>query len=89
MLQAFRRAAQRGPRHVPGTKPLTGRDGLFEFRRGQLRVLWFYDQDRVVICSHGFVKKSGKAPPRELDRAEASRDRYFAAKQRRELVFED
>ena len=54
--------------------------GLWAFRAGRLRVLWFYDEGRVIVCSHGFVKRSEKAPRREIERALAARDRYRAAK---------
>ena len=36
-------------------------DEIYEFKASNGgRVLWFYDEGRVIICSHGFVKKSQK-----------------------------
>jgi hypothetical protein len=32
-------------------------EGLFEFKSpGGARIIWFYDRNRMIICSHGFVK---------------------------------
>lgn len=50
-------------------------DGLFEFKapRGA-RVVWFYEPGKLIICTHGFVKKADKTPKTELDRAKKIRD---------------
>jgi len=54
---------------------------VFEFKtRGGVRVMGFWDEGRVIICSHGFLKKSQKTPERELARAVAARAEYFADK---------
>jgi phage-related protein len=45
---------------------------LFEIRvrRGQqVRVIYFYSTDDLVIGVHGFVKKSQKTPPAEIKQA--------------------
>lgn len=54
--------------------PLEGCDSILEFRwptkaGGTPRVLWFYDRDKVIICSHGLNKK-GHLSNDELERAE-------------------
>jgi phage-related protein len=54
-------------------------DGIWEFKTGQLRVLWFYDQDRVIVCTHGFMKKTRKTPRREIRQAKELRERYLFA----------
>lgn len=54
------------------------KEGIFEFKANQLRVLWFYDQNRIIICSHGFKKKSRKPPAREIERALKIKAQYFA-----------
>lgn len=54
---------------------------IWQFRRGRLRILWFYGEDgRVIICSHGFFKNTQKTPKHEVRRAEAARAAYLAAK---------
>jgi phage-related protein len=50
-------------------------DGIWEFIRGRLRVLWFEHEGHVVVCTHGFVKKSQKTPASEIDRAKRVRSR--------------
>ncbi len=54
--------------------------GIFEFRKGRVRVAWFADDDRVIICSHGFVKTSARTPRSEIEAAARIRDRYLADK---------
>ncbi len=60
----------------------------FELKtRGGIRVMAFWDEDRLIVCSHGFMKKSQKTPKGELDRvAKAQRD-YFDAKRLNRLLF--
>ncbi len=46
--------------------------GLFEMRirrRGQVRILYFYQEKNPVIGVHGFVKKSQKTPQKDLKHA--------------------
>lgn len=57
------------------------REKVFEFKTpGGVRLMGFWDEGRVIICSHGFVKKSQKTPDGELTRAVAAREEYFADK---------
>ncbi len=48
-------------------------EGIFEmrvtFESRIARVLYFYEVERKVIFSHGFVKKSQKTPAAEISRA--------------------
>lgn len=63
---------------------------LFELKtRGGVRVMAFWDDNRMIICTHGFLKKQQKTPRRELDRAVAARGEYFAARKRQEIRIED
>ena len=62
------------------------REKVFEFKtRGGARVMGFWDEQRLIICSHGFLKKSQKTPQGELARAVVARAAYFAAKQSQRL----
>lgn len=61
-------------------------DEIFEFKAESLRVLYFYDVDRVIVCSHGFVKKTRKFPPGEKAGAVVCRRQYYEAKRNGELV---
>jgi phage-related protein len=65
-------------------------DDIFEFKAGpergkKLRVLWFYDEGRLVVCTHSFMKDRRKTPPDEKARAILMRRTYFDAKRRKTL----
>lgn len=71
---------------------LRGSDAILEFRwptkkGGTPRVLWFYDEGHVVVCSHGVDKKATALDPAEIQAAEAMMARYFQAKAARQLEF--
>jgi len=63
-------------------------DDIYEFIQGRLRILWFYDEGRIVVCSHGFVKKTKKTPRRELQRAKETHRRYFEDKKKGKITIE-
>jgi phage-related protein len=85
--------AQDLPAHGPShnediSKCLDG--SIYEFRktprRGPaLRVLWFYDAGRIVVCTHGFWKTTQRTAPAELDKARRLRIDYLFAKRRNAL----
>lgn len=62
----------------PYSKPLG--DGIFEVRAKQgsdiSRVLYFFVVGSKVILTNGFIKKTQKTPPREIDRAKRYRADY-------------
>jgi phage-related protein len=61
---------------------------IWEFRSkylgNQLRLLAFWDKSNnkntLVIATHGFIKKTGKVPKNEIQKAENIRSEYFASK---------
>lgn len=65
----------------PFSKPMG--DGLFELRinfsSDITRIFYFFVTGRRIILTNGFVKKSMKTPPEEIDRAR----RYKADYERR------
>ena len=67
----------------PYSKPLG--DGIFEVRAKQgtdiSRVLYFFVVGRKVILTNGFVKKTAKTPPGEIDRAKRYRTDYQQRKE--------
>jgi phage-related protein len=88
MLRLLAFVAEQGPpRNVEISHKIAGE--VWEFIAGRLRALWFYDEGRLVVCSHGFVKRTRKTPATELDRAQASCAANRAAKQNRTLKIED
>lgn len=87
-------------RRVPVTGPPGGElssdvgDDILEFRKQpkkgpKLRVLFFYDAGRIVVCTNAFLKAGRKLPPEEKRRAVAIRHRYFEAKARGTIRIKD
>ena len=65
MLGLLKRVAQRGPDLNPDICHQV-EEKIFQFSQGRIRVLWFYDQNKIILCTHGFVKKTQKTPQKEL-----------------------
>lgn len=81
VLKLLDRVADQGPpRNTEISHELE--DGIWEFIQGRLRILWFYDVGKLIICSHGFVKKSQKTPRSEIRRAQLHRKIYLRAQRR-------
>ena len=80
MITLFERAAIAGPRALPKTLVHEAGEGIWEFVKGKLRVLFFEVDGRLVVCSHAFRKKTQQTPSRERDKAIRLRQRYEAAR---------
>lgn len=58
-------------------------DEIWEFRsrydKQQIRLLAFWDPNlkSLIVCSHGFVKKTQKTPKSEIDKAMEFRKKYL------------
>jgi phage-related protein len=78
LLGLLERVAQAGvPQNAEVSHKLAG--DVWEFIQGDLRLLYFRDLGRVVICSHAFVKRGQKAPRAEVARAQTRCNQYRAA----------
>lgn len=63
-------------------------DNIWEFRtlykKTYLRIFAFWDksqgQKTLVLSTHGLIKKTGKTPKTDLEKAERIRAQYFAQK---------
>lgn len=56
---------------------------LFEFIKGDLRLIWFYGSgNKIIICSHCFIKKGRKTPPNEKAIAIKFKKEYFSLLER-------
>lgn len=84
MLHLLERCSETGPPQNSELKHHLG-DGIFELRKGQLRVLYFTDKGKVIICSHGLIKKSQKTPKRDIEAAKRARLRYQEARNAKQL----
>lgn len=62
-------------------------DGIFELRAKQgsdiTRVFYFFVVGNKAVLTHGFVKKTQKTPPSEIERAKNYRDDYYAQVKRK------
>ena len=60
-------------------------DGIFELRTVEgnniVRVLYFFDKDRIIIATNGFIKKKQKTPKCEIELAKKRRADYFRRKE--------
>lgn len=67
-------------------KKLEGGSDLWEFRtlyngiQYRLIAFWDADEKRLVVATHGFVKKTWKVPAKEIAKAEALRMEYYNSK---------
>lgn len=81
MLALLERAAEKGPPRNTDISHLI-KDEIFEFIQGRLRVLWFYDEGKLILCTQGFIKKTQKTPTAEIDLAISFKERYFKVKKK-------
>ncbi len=88
MLALMADAAGKGVHGLPGErfKKMRGFADIYELKTGDLRVICFFDEGSMLICSHGMIKKGKAAQDREAERAESRRKAYFEAKKRGDVV---
>lgn len=60
---------------------------IYEYIKGRLRFFWFEDDDKIIVCTHGIVKKSQKTPRREIQRAIRIKEAYADSKAKNSLTF--
>ena len=65
-------------------KKLQNTDGIWEVRAQHagkaFRLLGFLDKGNLVILTNGFIKKTQKTPPQEIDLAEERKKEYKEGK---------
>lgn len=85
VLYRLEETARHGPSSNPEICRKLGQE-IWEFREGRIRILWFYGENlEVIICSHGFLKKTQKTPKNEKTRAIAARKKYLGNLARGEI----
>ncbi len=58
---------------------------IYRFGKGRLRIAWFYgEENKIVICSHGYYKKTQKTPAAEIKKAEKNYKAYCELKEKRD-----
>ena len=82
----LKRAALDGPLMSPKkSRPLGGK--VYELKtRGGIRIPYFCDAGRLIVCTEAVRKPKPEEVRAVIARADAERERYFAAKRRSELV---
>lgn len=79
--------AERSPRRGHAAKHL--REGIWEWKRRRLRLLWFEDLERGrAVVTHGFLKDRAKVPACEIERALRLRSEYHAMAERDLVIVE-
>ena len=63
-------------------------DGIFELRAqigaGITRVLYFFVAEKRAILTNGFVKKTNKTPPAEIEKAKIYRSEFLSREENRQ-----
>lgn len=77
MLGLLEKVTNIDPLRLPPGTAHQLHDVIWQFRKGDLRVLYFiYLND--VHCTHGFIKKTNKTPQSEIDQAVRFKKAFFA-----------
>ena len=82
------RRIQKGEHDIEVFKKLEGSD-IWEFRTlynktaYRLFAFWDTENNRLVVATHGIIKKTQKTPVKEIAKAEEIRKRYFENKNRK------
>lgn len=80
IVRRLQQLAERGPSRKKDEFNDLGHD-LYEAKaKSGPRVIFFYDQNRIVICSHAFDKQGRKTPRKEIEKALCRKRSYQARK---------
>lgn len=86
VLAVLERMADEGlPKNTDICHQISG--PIWQRRKGRLRILFFCDgESHRIVCTHGFVKKSGATPRSEIKDALDIHKRYLEAKGANQLA---
>lgn len=82
LLEYFKHVATGGPQALNSAQchQVDANNKIYEFISGKLRVLFFQAATgRMVICTHMFLKKTQKTPPKEVNKAIRAKNDYEQA----------
>ena len=82
----FAFVALNGPRLLPPEICHLIAPDIWQFRKGHIRVVWFYDEGKIVACCHAFVKKTQKTPPAIIRYATEALHNYKLQKARNNVT---
>ena len=52
-------------------------NGIFEFKGFQSRLFCFFDEGKIIILTHGCIKKRDKLEPADIQKARSRKEYYF------------
>lgn len=80
-----------GPQGLASKKchTITSDNKIWQVSVGRLRVAWFYDGDKIMICTHGFFKDSQETKKSDKRRAQNLRNEYLKDKAGKNIAFEE
>lgn len=92
LMARLHRAAECGPpvsnpeqcRQLKGNRP---DETVYEFKTHLLRLFWFYDEDRVILCTNGMMKGPRKEQDQAIAIARSWKAAYLAAKIQGQIKF--
>lgn len=82
LFEYFKQVAIGGPQALNTAQchQVDANNKIYEFIAGRLRVLFFQSATgRMVICTHVFLKKTQKTPPKEVNKAIRAKKDYEQA----------
>jgi hypothetical protein len=89
LMARLQRSADHGPpRNEEQCKQLDGKrpeETVYEFKTHKLRLFWFYDEKRLILCANGIVKGTKKEQNQAIAVARRWKADYLAAKQTRQI----
>ncbi|MBP6717278.1 MAG: type II toxin-antitoxin system RelE/ParE family toxin [Rhodoferax sp.] len=79
LLEYFKQVAAGGPQalNMAQCHQVDANNKIYEFISGKLRVLFFQGaKGNLVICTHMFLKKTQKTPPKDVNKAIRAKEKY-------------
>lgn len=65
-------------------------EGIWQFTKGRLRIFCYIDNDeRLLVLSHGAIKKTQKVSKSELKHAISVKNKYLEAKEESNIILEN
>lgn len=91
LLVIFRQTSQEGPQLFNDriSHQIDKNNEIWEFRSGRFRVLWFYDEGKLIVCTGVFLKQTNTTPKIQKERAISLRKKYFHDKKNGDIEYGD